>query len=170
MKTIHVVAAAACMAHSAAAFGMAPSSTLPMAGRNHRSAASAVRMQQETVVAKESKSESEGEGVTEVKAAVDNKIGVAVRTRPNVQANQEVNFYARTAVRMGALKETSPLMTSTMPGNKVGLQPLFAALPSMSAFSRESSHSPPTSPHACRTRLDSAIPWCLEPDPPGYRS
>jgi hypothetical protein len=141
MKTIHVVAAAACMAHSAAAFGMAPSSTLPMAGRNHRSAAAAVRMQQETAVAKESKSDgSEGEGVTEVKAAVDNKIGVAVRTRPNVQANQEVNFYARTAVRMGALKETSPLMTSTMPGNKVG--PAAALL-----LCRQRPHPPRAQPH-----------------------
>lgn len=114
MKTIHVVAAAACMAHTASAFGMSSPATLPIAGRQQRSSMGSVRMQQE-VVASEKKEVVE----TEVKAAVDNKIGVAVRTRNNVQTNQEVNFYARTAVRAGLLKESSPLMTSTMPGNKV---------------------------------------------------
>jgi len=63
------------------------------------------------------------EEATEVKTAMDNKIGVAVRTRKAVQTEPEVNFYARTAMRIGALKETSPLLTSTMPGNK-GFDPL----------------------------------------------
>eukprot|EP00285_Hemiselmis_virescens_P013502 CAMPEP_0173391686 /NCGR_PEP_ID=MMETSP1356-20130122/18526_1 /TAXON_ID=77927 ORGANISM="Hemiselmis virescens, Strain PCC157" /NCGR_SAMPLE_ID=MMETSP1356 /ASSEMBLY_ACC=CAM_ASM_000847 /LENGTH=329 /DNA_ID=CAMNT_0014349357 /DNA_START=58 /DNA_END=1043 /DNA_ORIENTATION=+ len=127
MRKATLAVAAACLASECLAFS--PLSALPAhtharhATARHLGGSSILRMQQTDTVATKNKDDDDEEESVEVRAAVDNKIGVAVRTRKAVQTEEEVNFYARTAMRVGILKETSPLLTSTMPGNK-GFDPL----------------------------------------------